>query len=99
MTQHSEKDVAKDAVVFSTVSIPPVGSVEIENPTLKPQDGICDMCRRKPGDIFCDGFPACFNCMELMIERERILGGDKNNLVAKAMRSGQYPVPFEWEKD
>lgn len=90
MQPQPEKEDVKDAVVFSIVTTPPVRSVEIANPTLKPQDGVCNWCRNKPGDIFCDGWPCCLGCIELMIERE--------NAVAMNLKMIEAPLPAEWEK-
>lgn len=85
-----ENENVQDAVVSSIVTIPPALSVEIENPTAKPQDGNCNWCRRKPGDIFCDGWPCCFGCIELMIDRENAI--NINKIVT------EMPLPPEWEK-
>lgn len=86
----SENDDAKNAVAFSTVTVPPVNSVERENAKLLPKDGICDWCRRKAGDIFCDTWPICFGCLELMIDRE--------NAIAINRKMASTPLPAEWEK-
>ena len=93
-----EKDAAKDAVVFSTVIAPPVNSVEIENPTRKPQDGICNWCRRRSGDIFCDTWPICFECVEILIDQENALALADAGGFGDAWRSEFYNVPMEWEK-
>lgn len=96
-----EKENAKNVDAFSTVTIPPAHSVEIENPTRKPKDGICNWCRAKPGDIFCEGWPMCFDCIEIVIERDNaraIL--DENNL-GGLMRNERYFdawTPWGWEK-
>lgn len=91
MQPQPEKEDVKDAVVFSTVTTPPVRSVEIVNPTLKPQEGFCNWCRKKPGEIFCDGWPICFGCIDLIIDRE--------NAIAENLGILEAPLPQEWEKD
>ena len=87
MSRLGKEDV-KDAVVISTVITPPVISVEIDNPTLKPKEAICDRCRNKPGDIFCDGWPMCFDCLEKIIERE-------NAIAMQPKFRSQLPELFE----
>lgn len=87
---HSTNEDAKNAVAFSTVTVPPVNSVEREDPKRIPKDGICDWCRRNPGDIYCDGWPICFYCLELMIDRENAIGINK--------KMAASPLPAEWEK-
>lgn len=89
MKHQQEKENAKNVVVFSIATTPPVRSVEIENPTRKPQEGFCNWCRTKPGDIFCDGWPMCFDCLELTIERENAIAINKKMVSA--------PLPAEWE--
>lgn len=85
------KDDAKDVVAFSTVTTPPVHSVEIERPKQLPKEGNCHWCRSKPGDLFCDGWPCCFDCIELMIDRENALGENREAY-------SYLPLPAEWEK-
>jgi len=98
--QVPEKDDAKDAVVSLIVSTPPAHSVEIANPTLKPQDGICNWCRNKPGDIFCDGWPCCFDCIEIQLDQIRGLAiADETDLGIK-WRSEYHEslIPWGWER-
>jgi hypothetical protein len=70
----SEKENVKNVVVSSTVTIPPANSVEIANPTTKPKDGLCNWCRDYRGDIFCDGWPICFDCIDKLLDRENAIG-------------------------
>src|SRR2546430_12313401 len=93
------KDDAKNAVAFLIVSPPPVTSVEIENPTRKPQDGFCNWCRNKPGDIFCDAWPICFDCIDILLDRENALAIADASGFGDKWRSDFYNVPMEWEKN
>jgi len=90
MQHQSEKENAPDAVVSLIVTTPPVSSVEIENPTASPGEGICDWCRNSRADIWCDKLPICFDCLELMIDRE--------NAIAINRKIVEIPLPAEWEK-
>lgn len=93
-----EKDGVKDAAVSLIVSTPPVRSVEIENPTRKPQEGLCNWCRSNHGDLFCDGWPICWTCLDLIIDQENALHIADQNGFGDRWRSEFYNVPMEWEK-
>lgn len=95
---HLVKDDAGNVIAFSTVTAPAVISVEIDDPERLPRDGNCHWCRRKPGDIFCDGWPACFDCVELMIEQENALAIADAGGIGPEWRSEYYNPPMEWEK-
>lgn len=77
MPSRLEKESAQVAGVSSTVLRPGATLAFNENEKrdgeLKPSDGICDWCRNYPGDIFCDDWPICFGCLEIMIDRENAL--------------------------
>ena len=69
-----------------------------ESRNSSPSEGICNWCRRKPGDIFCDTFPCCFDCIELMIDRENALAIADAGGRGDFWRSEGYNIPMEWEK-
>ena len=98
ITHLTEKDDAKNVVAFSTVTAPPVISVEIDDPTRSPREGNCHWCRGKPGDIFCDGWPICFNCIEIMVDQENAIAIADAGGIGAEWRSELYNVPMEWEK-
>lgn len=59
-------------------------------------DGMCNWCRDKRGDIFCEGFPICFECVEILIDRENSLElypRFRNKEFFEAL------TPWGWESD
>lgn len=65
-----------------------------------PSEGICNWCRAKPGDIFCDGWPCCYDCIEVMIEQENALYIADKGGVGQEWRSDFYDSlrPIGWDK-
>src|SRR5215475_7967864 len=84
------KDDVSNADAFSTVLPHPVPYVETENLTRNPQAGFCNWCRNKPGDIFCDNWPCCWDCLELMLDRERAIAIADVNGFGVQWRSEYY---------
>ena len=59
---------------------------------------MCNWCRAKPGNIYCDGWPICFDCIEHVIDQENALAIADANGFGDLWRGEYYNVPMEWEK-
>jgi hypothetical protein len=65
-------------------------------------EGLCNWCRDEYGDIYCDKWPICFECLEILLERERALKILDDEGLGKYMRNSEYFdswTPWGWERD
>lgn len=100
--QQPEKESVEDADAFSTVLIPNAECAGIVNPTDLKLEGLCHWCRKGRGDLYCDSWPICFDCIEIIIERENALAIlDAKGLggMMRNEKSFDAWTPWGWERD